>query len=148
MKQTVTACSSRYCWAKARPTAMGGPAPTTVEVQGALTSGTARCRVPLLPRLQPVARPKISAMSVFASAPLASRWPWLRWLVMIASAGSSAAQTPAATPSWPVQRIIMPWIVPSMAQSSVSASSKRRVRSMARYISSFLAVAVCMDSPL
>ena len=54
---TVTLFSFLYCWAKAVPTAIGNPPPTTVVVQRAFTSGTARWSVPLFPLLQPVFLP-------------------------------------------------------------------------------------------
>lgn len=51
----------------------GRPTPTTVVVQRALTSGTAKCSVPLFLLLHPVRLPNISAISTLGSAPLASR---------------------------------------------------------------------------
>ncbi len=48
------------------------------------------------------------------SAPLAMQWPWPRWVEVILSASVSSMQVATAEASWPMQRCIVPWIMPRM----------------------------------
>jgi hypothetical protein len=70
---------SSFC-ACAAPTAMGSPAATTPLAPSMPTEKSAMCIEPPLPPLKPVALPNSSHIIRARSAPLASVWPWPRWV--------------------------------------------------------------------
>ena len=71
----------------AAPTAIGRPAATTPFAPSMPTLKSAMCIEPPLPLLVPVARPNSSHIIAFTFAPLASVWPWPRWVEVSRSVG-------------------------------------------------------------
>ena len=104
------------------------------------------CIEPPLPPLRPLARPNSSAIIVSMSAPLASVWPWPRWVEVSWSSRVRLRQTPAATASWPVDRCSGPrtlacaMLAPKAAtppfEASSAAFSNARMRAIVRKSSS------------
>ena len=70
-------------------------------------------------------------MTALTCVPLAIVCPWARWVDAITSSGSSAAITPEATASWPMQTCRKPGSSPARKRSS-TFSSKRRISSISR----------------
>ena len=70
-------------------------------------------------------------MTAFGCVPLAIVCPCARCVDAITSSGSSAAQTPEATASWPMQTCRKPGSSPARKRSS-TFSSKRRISSISR----------------
>src|SRR5579863_8578043 len=89
------------------------------------------CMLPPRPLQYPVCLPNSSAYMYRRSAPLATAWPWPRWVEVITSSARSVAITPAATASWPTYRCRKPGIRPPSI-SLPASSSKSRIRTMRR----------------
>ena len=75
--------------------------------------------------------PYSSAMTALTCVPLAIVCPCARCVEAITSSGSSAAQTPEATASWPIATCRKPGSSPARKRSS-TFSSKRRISSISR----------------
>ena len=80
---------------------------------------------------QPSCLPYSSAMTALTCVPFAIVWPCARCVEAITSSGSSAAQTPDATASWPIATCRKPGSSPARKRSS-TFSSKRRISSISR----------------
>ncbi len=113
------------------PTAIGAPAPTMPLAPKMFRLKSAACIDPPRPWLSPSSRPVSSAIMRAGSTPLASTWPWPRWVLVITSVSRSAAQTPVAMASCPMYGWIPPTISPDLT-SSIAHSSKRRISRMVR----------------
>ena len=120
-----------------RPRAACSP-PTIAFAPRMPTRGSAMCIEPPLPRHRPVASRTARPSSASTSAPLARH-------VAVAAVGgrrgsrrrASAAQTPAATASWPSEVCTKPGISPSRYSSATRVSKARisAMRSKARWSS-------------
>ena len=84
------------------------------------------CMEPPRPWHRPVFLPKISAIMRFTSAPLATQWPWPRWVDSIMSSFRRAEQTPVAMASSPMYRCTKPGISP-FRKSCLTLSSNLRM---------------------
>ena len=89
------------------------------------------CIEPPRPRFRPSTRPSSSAIIRRTSAPFAIRCPCPRWVEVMTSSARSAAQTPAATASWPTYSCVTPAISFALTRST-TRSSKRRIVSIVR----------------
>jgi hypothetical protein len=80
---------------------------------------------PPLPPQDPPARPCSSSIIARASAPLASAWPWPRWVLVMRSEGRRFAHTPTATASCPMEGCTTPGASPDFIAATASRSKAR-----------------------
>jgi hypothetical protein len=97
--ETATESSPRYQLAKADPTAIGMPAPTTPFAPSMPSEVSLMCMLPPIPPQDPVDLPNSSAYIAVMSAPLAMACPCPRWVEVTWSSGPSTLITPTATAS-------------------------------------------------
>lgn len=84
-----------------------------IPLQAKFTRGSKRCICPPRPPESPVFLPKISAVILFRSTPLAMATWCGRWVAVTVSEFRRWMQTAAAQGSWPADRCISPGIVPA-----------------------------------
>ena len=117
---------------KPAPTADGMPPPTRPLVPNNPQDASYKCIVPPRPPQQPSRLPYSSAIRVLGDIPLASAWPWPRWVLVIQSVLRRWAQTPTPEASWPMYKCRKPGVSP-LRQATWAASSKRRNSSICSY---------------
>ncbi len=125
-KQTVMFGDFCMRWLSADPTAMGMPPPTIPFAPRLPTEKSAMCMHPPRPLQYPVSLPRNSAIIRSSRMPLPMLCPWPRWVAVMRSSGSRAAQTAMPVASSPMQKCAVPWTLPSV-NSRAAVSSKLRV---------------------
>ncbi len=90
---------------------------------------------PPRPPLTPVERPNSSAKIPSIGTPFATAWPWPRCVLVTMSSRVSAAQTPTAHASWPIEEWNDPFMRPRLC-SRLDAELDRPDELHLRYRSS------------
>ena len=111
--------------AQAAPAAQGTPPATMAFSPRKPEAMSCRCIEPPLPPEEPCFRPNNSATMTAGLMPLATAWPWPRWVDVTRSVGRRQPITPAAAASCPIEEWNEPCILPAKCSDSMRVSSSR-----------------------